>query len=68
MRSMGIDPAKKCARDMGRLEPGTWVAERAGVSRRARGPVRSMGIDAAKKCVPDLLAASVLWMLRERAV
>jgi hypothetical protein len=38
------------------------------LSRRARGPVRSVGIDPAKKCARDVLAASVLRMLMERAV
>ena len=51
VRSMGIDPAKRPARDAQVVDHSCALAERARMSRRARGPVRSMGIDPANRPV-----------------
>jgi len=67
VRSMGIDPAKRPARDTLRLEHSAILSERARVSRWARGPVRSMGIDPAKRPARDTLHLERSAMFSERA-
>ncbi len=63
MRSMGIDPAKRPARDARKACLARLLTERAWVSGRARGPMRSMGIDPAKRPARDARGAA----LTERA-
>jgi hypothetical protein len=60
MPSMGIDPARKCARDTMVFNSGLFGAERAGVSRWARGPMPSMGIDPARKSTGGKCMACVV--------
>jgi hypothetical protein len=49
MRSMGIEPAKKSARDVRAMGSFRVFAEWACASRRMRGLARSFGVDPAKQ-------------------
>jgi hypothetical protein len=67
VRSMGIDPAKRPARDAQVAGHVFELSERARMSRWARGPVRSMGIDPAKRPACDAQVAGHVFELSERA-
>jgi len=64
---MGIDPAKKPARDTQAVSPIDSFSERVLWRRWARGPMRSMGIDPAEKHTRDGQAMKVLWTFTKRA-
>ena len=68
VRSMGIDPAKRPARDTQVVSPIDSFSERAFWSRWARHPVLGMGINTAEKRARDMRATSILWLVTEQAV
>ena len=57
MLSMGIDPAKRPARDARKPGMSLALAERTRVSRWARAPMLSMGIDPEKRPARDIEGA-----------
>lgn len=65
--SAGIDPAKRPARDARRVGLSLTLAERAQVSRWARGSVRSTGIDPARRLARDAQTPRPAEDLAERA-
>jgi len=64
---VGIDPAKRPVRDARRVALLLTLAERAQVSRWARGSVRSTGIDPARRLARDAQTPRPAEVLAERA-